>query len=51
MELIFGQRGAKRGDGGLEPGPDEGNHIHIAFGDNDALGLQRRRPRGVEIVK
>ena len=45
-QLVFGDGGAKRGDGGGEAGLDQGDHVHIAFGDDQRLALAGSLARG-----
>ena len=38
LQLVFGERGAERCDGGLETRAHQRDHVHIAFGDDDRAG-------------
>ena len=44
-DLVFGQGRAQGRDGVLEPGPDEGDDVHVALGDDEGALLARRRRR------
>ena len=52
-QLFLGDGGAQGGDGALEPGAGQGDHVHIAFGHDQALALGDRaagRPKVVEVT-
>jgi hypothetical protein len=46
LQLILGDRGAERRDGGLEPGGDQRDHVHVALGHDQRLALARRLRAG-----
>ena len=48
-QLIFGHGRAQWGDRPLEPGADQGDHIHIPFGDDQRGVLAHRRAGGADI--
>ena len=37
LQLVLGDGGAERRDGGFEPGLGERDHVHVAFGDDERL--------------
>ena len=45
LQLVFGDRGAQRGDRGPETGLGQGDHVHVAFGHDQRLALARRFAR------
>ena len=51
LELAFGERGAVGRDHLGDAGAVEGDHVHIAFDDDQPLGGAARRPGAVEVVE
>ena len=51
FQLVFGQRGAERGDHVLEAGLRQRDHVHIAFDGDDRAVLAQRLPGAREIVE
>ena len=51
MQLVFGQRRAKRRNGMGKACAHQRDHIHIAFGDDDRAGFDGRCARRGKIVK
>src|SRR3546814_3612526 len=51
FELAFGERGAERGDGIIDPGARKRDHVHIAFDHEHAAGLAGSGRGAIEIVE
>ena len=48
-QLVFGQRGAERGDGGRKARADHGDDVDIAFHHHQRAAVMRGLPRGARL--